>query len=131
MRKARYDKASRGHTLVKALGITLLEFFILVSIAGSVPFADIQNSGSNNVSNLNKSDEAIKAFDKAIEINPQDSKAWNNKGLDLRKLGKYDEAIKAYDKAIENNPQNSMAWYKKRLALPILSSTTSINQSLF
>ena len=131
MDTSKCDEASQSHIIITALGITVLTFFILVSIAGSVPFADIQNSGSNNVSNLNKSDEAIKPFDKAIEINPQDSKAWNNKGLDLRKLGKYDEAIKAYDKAIENNPQNSMAWYKKRLALPILSSTTSINQSLF
>lgn len=117
MRKARYDKASRGHTLVKALGITLLEFFILVSIAGSVPFADIQNSGSNNVSNLNKSDEAIKPFDKAIEINPQDSKAWNNKGLDLRKLGKYDEAIKAYDKVIGIDPHNSKVLNNKVIYL--------------
>ena len=30
---------------------------------------------------LNKSDEAIKAYDKAIEINPQNSDAWYNKGL--------------------------------------------------
>jgi tetratricopeptide (TPR) repeat protein len=117
MRKARYDKASRGHTLVKALGITLLELFILVSIAGSVPFADIQNPGSNNVSNLNKSDEAIKAYDKAIEINPNDSDVWYNKGLALDSLNKSDEAIKAYDKAIEINPQYSLAWYNKGRAL--------------
>jgi tetratricopeptide (TPR) repeat protein len=56
---------------------------------------------------LNKSDEAIKAFDKAIEINPQNSKAWNNKGLLLSNLNKSDEAIKAFDKAIEINPQDS------------------------
>jgi hypothetical protein len=29
---------------------------------------------------LSKSDEAIKEFDKAIEINPHDSIAWYNKG---------------------------------------------------
>jgi hypothetical protein len=51
MTKAIYDKASRSHTLIKALGITLLAFFILVSIAGAIPLADILNSGSNNVSN--------------------------------------------------------------------------------
>ena len=75
MTKAIYDKASRNHTLIKALGITLLAFFILVSIAEAIPLADILNSGSNNVSNLNKSNEAIKAYDKAIEITPQDSAA--------------------------------------------------------
>jgi tetratricopeptide (TPR) repeat protein len=45
---------------------------------------------------LNKSDEAIKAYDKAIEINPQDSDAWDNKGIALYILNKYDEAIKGF-----------------------------------
>jgi Flp pilus assembly protein TadD len=31
-----------------------------------------------------KYDEALKAFDKAIKINPQDAGAWNNQGLVLR-----------------------------------------------
>jgi tetratricopeptide (TPR) repeat protein len=44
------------------------------------------------------------AFDKAIEINPQNSLAWYNKGITLRHLNKYEEAIKAYEKAIESNP---------------------------
>ena len=50
---------------------------------------------------LNKSDEAIKAYDKAIEINPRNAYGWSNKGDVLVKLGKSDEAIKAYDKATE------------------------------
>ena len=58
---------------------------------------------------LNKSDEAITAYDKAIEINPQNSYAWADKGDALVKLGKSDEAIKAYDKAIEINPRNLIA----------------------
>ena len=45
----------------------------------------------------------MKTLDKAIEINPQNSMAWNNKGSALAHLNKYDEAIKAYDKAIETN----------------------------
>jgi hypothetical protein len=52
-------------------GITMLMLLILVSSAGAVSFACIPNSENNNVLNLNKSDEAIKAYDKAIEINPQ------------------------------------------------------------
>jgi hypothetical protein len=43
---------------------------MLVSISGSVPFAGIPNFVSNNISILNKYDEAIKAYDKEIEINP-------------------------------------------------------------
>ena len=57
------------------------------------------------IGKLNKSDEAIIAYDKAIEINPQNSDAWYDKAVTLDKLSKSDEAIKAYDKAIEINPQ--------------------------
>ena len=64
----------------------------------------LDNKG-NALNNLNKYDEAIKAYDKAIEINPQNSMAWYNKGNVFTNLNKYDEAIKAYDKAIEINPQ--------------------------
>jgi tetratricopeptide (TPR) repeat protein len=85
------------------------------------PYAYISNSGSNNVSNLNKYDEAIKAFEKAIEVNPNDLDAWYNKGVALGKLCKFDEAIKAYDKAIEINPNDSDVWYNKGLALDSLN----------
>ena len=67
--------------------------------------------------------EAIKAYDKAIEINSQNSIAWNNKGLTLSSLGKYNEAIKAYDKAIEINPQDSAAWYNKAVTLNRLNKS--------
>ena len=88
-----------------ALGSTTLVLLILVSFSGAGPFAYISKSGNNNVYNLNKFNEAMKSYDKAIEINSRDSDAWYNKGITLAKLGKFDEAIKAYDKATEINPQ--------------------------
>ncbi len=47
------------------------------------------------LSGQGKYDEAIKTFDKAIELNPEDADAWYNKGLVLYHQGKYDEAIEA------------------------------------
>ena len=61
----------------------------------------------------NSPGEAIKAPDKAIEIDPQNDEAWSNKGNSLHKLGKLSEAIKSFDKAIEINPQNPTPWYNK------------------
>ena len=138
MKKATYDKASQSHTIITALGITVLTFFILVSIAGATQdpmvwkykgsvLSDQNNkaieinpqnsidwySKGRTLYKLNKYDEAIKAYEKAIELNPQDSKSWNNKGIALYNLNKYDEAIKAYDKAIEIDLRNSLAWYNK------------------
>ena len=68
-----------------------------------------------------KYDEAVKAFDKAIEINPQYEAAWVGKGTTLGSQGKYDEAVaKAFDRAIEINPQYADAWAGKGFALQLL-----------
>lgn len=61
------------------------------------------------LSHLNKPNEAIIPYNKAIEIKPQNSTAWTNKGFALYSLNKYDEALASDDKAIEINPHNSEA----------------------
>ena len=104
MKKATYDKASQSHTIITALGITVLTFFILVSIAGATQDPMVWNYKGNVLSDQNN---------KAIEINPQNSIDWYSKGNALYNLNKYDEALKAYDKAIEINPQDSKAWNNK------------------
>ena len=50
---------------------------------------------------LGKYDEAIKCYDKVIEIDPNDADAWNNKGLALSSLGNDDEAKKCYARSKE------------------------------
>ena len=66
---------------------------------------------------LGKFDEALEAFEKAIETDPQYAPAWSNKGVLSRKLGKFDEALKAFEKAIEINPKFAAAWSNKSSAL--------------
>jgi Flp pilus assembly protein TadD len=46
-----------------------------------------------------KYDEAIQAYNKAIEIDPQDAYAWNNKGVALKSLGHTTESNEAFAKA--------------------------------
>ncbi len=50
---------------------------------------------------MGKYDEAIKAYDQAISINPQYANAWNNKGVALQALGRTSEADAAFAKAEE------------------------------
>jgi tetratricopeptide (TPR) repeat protein len=64
-----------------------------------------------------KSDEALQAYDKAIELNPDYVSAWYRKGQVLAGLGKSDEALQAYDKAIELDPDDAHAWDEKGSAL--------------
>ena len=41
-----------------------------------------------------KYQEAIKYYDKALELNPDYVAAWNDKGVALIRLGKYDEGFR-------------------------------------
>ena len=84
-----------------------------------------------------KYNEAIKALDRAIELDPKFALAWANKGYALYKQEKYDEAIEAYNKTIELNPENAVvavAWNFKGLAFYNLGAKTKtfkyINKSL-
>jgi len=62
-------------------------------------------------------DEAIKACDEAIRLDPNLASAWGIKGAALFSQGKYDEAIKACDEAIRLDPNLAAAWCSKGAAL--------------
>ncbi|SRR5579883_485454 len=57
--------------------------------------------------------EAIKSYDKAIEINPYSYEYWFNRGLALFYLGNFAEAITSYNKAIEIKPNFYKGWYNR------------------
>ena len=69
---------------------------------------------------LEKYEEAIASYDKAIELNPDFIFAFFNKGLSLNKLKRYEEAIIMFDKAIKLDPNHTSAFYHKGLALSAL-----------
>lgn len=57
--------------------------------------------------------EALKCYDKIIEINPNHVKAWIKKGLIHEGWGSWDDAIKCYNKAVEinsNYENNANVW---------------------
>ena len=60
---------------------------------------------------------ALKAIEKAIELDPADSKMWSNKGLVLSNLNQHDEALKAVENSIELDPDDSDLWYNKGIVL--------------
>ena len=62
-------------------------------------------------------EDALIAYDKALEVDPNHVRAWNNKGIALSRLERFEEAIECYDKAIEIEPRYANAWYNKANAL--------------
>lgn len=61
--------------------------------------------------NQDRFEESVQAYDKAIEIDPQDAETWNNKGIALGILGRYGEALEAFEQATAINSSYAEAWY--------------------
>ncbi len=74
------------------------------------------SAGNESAKNGNY-DDALAAYDKALEIDPNHVSAWNNKGIVLSRLKRFEESITCYDKAIEIDPKYANAWYNKANAL--------------
>jgi tetratricopeptide (TPR) repeat protein len=62
---------------------------------------------------INQPIDAIRYYDKALELNPQCASALINKGNILVKLGKHKLGIQCYDKAIELDPNYGVALFNK------------------
>lgn len=60
---------------------------------------------------------ALKAFEKATELDSDNYNAWFGKGAALLKLGRFEEALKTYEKAIELKPDSAFAWNNKGVSL--------------
>lgn len=58
-------------------------------------------------------DRKIELYTKAIELNPNDAEAYNNRGCAYDDKGEFDKAIKDYDKAIELNPNYAKTYNNK------------------
>src|SRR2546427_9075131 len=56
-------------------------------------------------------EDAIKAYERVVAIDPRYAAAWNNLGLLLHRMGRYDEAESAYASALEQDPHCCEAAY--------------------
>jgi len=73
-------------------------------------YAEVYNNRGVAYAKLNKYEQAIKDYDRAIELNPALAEVYNNRGITYAELNKYDQAIEDYDKAIELNPNYADAY---------------------
>lgn len=64
--------------------------------------------------------EAIAAFDRLIQLNPNNAGAYFNKGNALAGMGRFEEAIVGYDQAIRLAPNVADAYNAKGRALESL-----------
>jgi tetratricopeptide (TPR) repeat protein len=62
---------------------------------------------------MEKYDQAITYYDKAIELNPNHALAYYNRGGAYVEIHQYRKAIADYDRAIELNPNHALAYYNR------------------
>jgi tetratricopeptide (TPR) repeat protein len=66
---------------------------------------------------LGQFEEAMSCFDKALEIDPKNVRAWISRGNLFLDQKLFNEAISCYNKAIEIEPGNKKYWYNIGFAL--------------
>ena len=81
------------------------------------------NNKGNIFFDQKKYDNAIKCYNKAVDLDPNYANAWKGKGNVFFDQTKYGEALRAYEKAIELDPNYADAWYKKDLLFLTRAST--------
>jgi tetratricopeptide (TPR) repeat protein len=65
---------------------------------------------------LNRNEEALNAYNKAVILDPDNSDAWQNQAGALAKANKLDEAIESYNKAIQLAPNQPVFVYNRGCA---------------
>jgi len=61
--------------------------------------------------NQERFNDSLQAYNRALELDPNDFEAWNNKGIDEGLLGKYDAALQSFGNAVAINESYAEAWY--------------------
>jgi serine/threonine protein kinase len=83
-----------------------------------------------SLASLGDHSEAIRYYDRVLELEPSNSDAWNNRGSCCKKLGRVQDALQCYENAIHVQPYNAAAWSNKGNALSALGKYTEAIVSL-
>lgn len=69
------------------------------------------------LSRQGRHDEALKAFDKAVQLEPDNAERWKQLGDALMDLKRFDHALLSFQHALKLDPRNANAAYKSGLLL--------------
>jgi len=89
---------------------------------------------------LNETEQAIHAYTRSVELDPQSRKDWNNLGVACWWAGKFDEAVQAHQQALRIDPDDANAYAdlgavylsmnQLRQAIEVLEKSTRLNPNL-
>jgi len=73
---------------------------------------------------LDRIEEALADYDRALALAPNGVETWNNRGVALAALNRHGEALAAYDRALAMNPQHLTARFNRGLSRLITGDFT-------
>ena len=79
-------------------------------------FQDRADSAKTEAERQQWYSDAITHYTAAIELNPENVRAYNNRGIAYRRIGNLDAAIADYSRAIYLNPENARAYNNRGVA---------------
>lgn len=77
-----------------------------------------------------KYEQAVVAYNRATQHQPDKDEAWLQKGKILAHLGEFSPAMVAIEQAIALNPNNYQAWYEKAKVLQALNQNSQAHTCL-
>ncbi len=111
-----FNRATRYYTEGKyEEAIKTLTLIIKSDVPDDIKAGAYNNRGLAK-HDLERYEEAIRDYDKAIELQPDYAAAYHNRGLAKNSLQRYEEAIKDYDKVIELQPEDAEAYHNRGVA---------------
>jgi tetratricopeptide (TPR) repeat protein len=75
-------------------------------------------------------EEAIAAYDRALDLQPDNATVWHNRGSALFQLQRYQETVESCDRAVQLRPDYARAWTHRGLALMQLQQFETALESL-
>ncbi|MEG4342558.1 tetratricopeptide repeat protein [Microcoleus sp. A003_D6] len=109
-------------SIASLIGITIIASTYAVNSFNSANATDLYNRG-NTLYNLSRFEEALAAYERAINLRPDYAEVWQEKAKTLYALKKYRESQSAYDRAIELKPEYLEAWTGRGYALENLQQS--------
>ena len=73
---------------------------------------------------LNKHEEAISCYQRAVRLQPDDLRVWFNMGHSMGLLGRHEDVIKCCDRVLEIDPHLAQAWKLKGIGFYSMSRYT-------
>jgi tetratricopeptide (TPR) repeat protein/tRNA A-37 threonylcarbamoyl transferase component Bud32 len=104
---------------ISIIGLGAIATVLAVNVINSTNATDLTNRGETLLE-LKRYDDALKAYNRAVEIRPEYAEAWNGQGDTFLALKRYKDALDSYDKAIQIQPSYLEAWASRGKALDFL-----------